>query len=335
VPIPISRARAQELAPRLDEALHLVRNEFEGRDRHRQYYNAFSRLLKPDPLGRVLMMGTDQRDLFVPELRGVISACVPDEGRIFDFGAGDGQTFALVAASVPRGTRVSIEEPNPDYLAEYVALLETQPHLWPGAALAAGFDEIDAVAARSGVQLPEDGSIDLALAIHMVYFLADLPAGLTRMLRFLKPGGTLFAVVADEEHGYTGRVLDRFIERGGETGDTARDLSAIGERRRLLGAPARGGGGIRDAAAAAGMAVELEVRRQPSRLYGHSLADVLALAGITALAGVESMTKFEAAAELLRHDPESVDLRIEDEGPRKGTWSVSQPQSIAIVRRRS
>jgi hypothetical protein len=45
-----------------------VCNEFEGLDTYRGYHNAFARVLKPDPLGRVLMLGTDQRDLFVPLL---------------------------------------------------------------------------------------------------------------------------------------------------------------------------------------------------------------------------------------------------------------------------
>ena len=110
MPIQIDRKRAENLAAQFDEALELVRNEFEGLDPHRQYRNAFARLLKPDPLGRVLMMGTDQRDMFVPELRRIIEASVASDGHIFDFGAGDGQTFALVADSVPQGTRVSIEE---------------------------------------------------------------------------------------------------------------------------------------------------------------------------------------------------------------------------------
>ena len=144
MPIQIDRKRAENLAAQFDEALELVRNEFEGLDPHRQYRNAFARLLKPDPLGRVLMMGTDQRDMFVPELRRIIEASVASDGHIFDFGAGDGQTFALVADSVPQGTRVSIEEPNPEYLADYSALLKTKGHLRPGIALAAGFDEIDA-----------------------------------------------------------------------------------------------------------------------------------------------------------------------------------------------
>lgn len=72
MPIQIDGRRAEDLAPQFEEALELVRNEFESPDPHRQYRNAFARLLKPDPLGRVLMMGTDQRDMFTPELRRVI-----------------------------------------------------------------------------------------------------------------------------------------------------------------------------------------------------------------------------------------------------------------------
>lgn len=333
MPIQIDRARVQDLALHLDEALELVRNEFEGLDPYRQYRNAFARLLKPDPLGRVLMMGTDQRDMFVPELRRVIEASVPSDGHIFDFGAGDGQTFALVAVAVPKGTRVSIEEPNPEYLTDYIAFLKTQAHLRPGMALAAGFDEIDTVAARLGETLPKDGSIDLALALHMLYFVHDLSSSVTRMVRFLKPGGALFVVVTDETVGYTGLVLKSFIEEGGDTGDNARHLLAIAERRRLLGLPAEGAGAISEMLRAAGVPVEIDVQRQPSRLYGHSITDLIALSIIGVLDGVEGLSKFEAAAALLRHNPESVDLRIEDDGPRKGMWSVTQPQWVAVIRR--
>ena len=102
MPIQIDRKRAETLAAQFDEACELVRNEFHGLDTHRQYRNAFARLLKPDSLGRVLLVDTDQRDMFAPELRRVIQTSVPSDGHIFDFGAGDGQTFALVADSVRR-----------------------------------------------------------------------------------------------------------------------------------------------------------------------------------------------------------------------------------------
>ncbi len=333
MPIQIDPAKAHDLALRFDEALELVRNEFEGIDHYRQYRNAFARLLKPDPLGRVLMMGTDQRDLFVPELRRVIKECVPRDGHIFDFGAGDGQSFALVAASVPEGTRVSIEEPNPGYVADYSAFLKTQAHLRPGMTLVAEFDEIDSTAARSGAPLPQDGTIDLGLALHMIYFLNDLPAGLTRMVRFLKPSGALFVVFADDIDSYVGLVMNSVIEACGDRGDKARHLAAIAERRRLLGSPVEGGGASLEVLRNAGIEAELDVQRQPSRLYGHSLSDLIAMMAALGILPVESATLFETATALLRQDPEAVDLRIEDDGPRKGMWSVAQPQWVSVVRR--
>jgi SAM-dependent methyltransferase len=333
MPIQIDRAKAHDLALRFDEALELVRNEFEGIDHYRQYRNAFARLLKPDPLGRVLMMGTDQRDLFVPELRRVIEACVPRDGHIFDFGAGDGQSFALVAASVPEGTRVSIEEPNPGYVADYSSFLRTQARLRPGIVLVAGFDEMDAAAARSGASLPQDGSIDLGLALHMIYFLNDLPAGLTRMVRFLKPGGALFVAFADDIDSYVGLVMNRVLEAGGNSGDTTRHLAIIAERRRLLGSRAEGGGAILEVLRNAGIPAELDVQRQPTRLYGHSLSDLIAMMAALAILPVENAVLFETVTALLRQDPEAVDLRIEDDGPRKGMWSVAQPQWVSVIHR--
>jgi SAM-dependent methyltransferase len=333
MPIEIDRAAARDLAPRLNEALELVRNEFEGLDTHRQYRNAFARLLKPDPLGRVSMMGTDQRDMFVPELCRVIEQCVPSGGHILDCGAGDGQTFALVADSVPGRTRVSIEEPNPSYLADYIAFVKTQKHLRLGMALEAGFDEMDSIAARLGQALPQDGSIDLCLALHMIYYVNDLATGLVRMMRFLKPGGALFVVVTDESANYTGRVLNELIEGGGNAGDHARHLSSLAERRRLIGTSKEGGGAILEVLRAAGVRAKFHSKRQPSRLYGHNLADLIALSAIAALADVEGVDKFEAAAKLLRDKPETVNLRIEDRGPRKGMWSVTQPQWVSVVRR--
>ena len=89
--------------------------------------------------------------------------------------------------------------------------------------------------------------------MHMIYFVNDFAGSIARMVRFLKPGGVLFVVVTDETVGYTGLALKSFIDRGGETGDNARYLSVIDERRRLLELPAQGGGAIAAALAAAGV----------------------------------------------------------------------------------
>ena len=67
-------------------------------------------------------------------------------------------------------------------------------------------------------------------------------------------------------------------------------------------------------------------------MYGHTLADLLALANISVLTGHTDKRKFESVVKTLRDRHEEVDLRIETEGPRTGTWSVVQPQWVTQVR---
>lgn len=332
MPIQINQDSARDLSPQLDDALQIVCNEFEGLDAHRGYHNAFARVLKADPLGRVLMLGTDQRDLFIPLLRRALVDQVVAGGSIFDIGAGDGQTFSFVADAVPPGTTVSIAEPNPAYLAAYQAFLARQPHLRSGIAVPASLDDLEAGAIGSLDEFPEPGSIDLALGLHMIYFATEVGRSLTAILRFLKPGGVYFNVVTDEATAYSGSVLRSFIESGGDTGDSGYHV-AMDERRRLLAPESDGGGGLVATARAAGIEVEVEAVRQASRMYGHTLADLLALANISVLTGHPGTQKFESAAKTLRDRPEEVDLRIETEGPRAGMWSVVQPQWVTQVRR--
>ena len=88
-----------------------------------------------------------------------------------------------------------------------------------------------------------------------------------------------------------------------------------------------------EAVRAAGIEVEADAVRQASRMYGHTLADLLALTNISVLTGHTGTQKFESAAKTLRDRPEDVELRIETEGPRTGMWSVVQPQWVTQVRR--
>ena len=323
MPIQIDTRAAAALSPRLDEALTLVVNEFDGLDGDRQYRNAFARVLKPDPLRRVPMLGTDQRDLFVPAVRRLVSEAVPPGGHVLDLGGGDGQTFALLADRLPAGTRVSVLEPNAGYAEDYLRYLQSRRHLDARSVMVTEFDRIDACESP-----PPDGSVDLVLALHMLYFLADPGAGLVRMARFLRAGAALCVVVADETHGYTGLSLGAFLDAGGEAPRGVRP-AGVAQRESLLT------GALLDLLATAlpGFAFELDTHRQPSRLYGHTLADIIALSAIAELAEVAGTDKFRAAAGLLRETPAAVDLRIEDDGPRKGMWSVAQPQYVAVLRR--
>ncbi|MEO8602092.1 MAG: methyltransferase domain-containing protein [bacterium] len=337
MPIQIDREGARQLAPRFDEAMDMVANEFAGLDPHCQYRNAFARLLKWDPLGRVLMLGTDQRDGFIPELRRAIADFVPSPGAVFDFGCGDGQTLALAIDALPKGTRISCEDPNPDYVARYRHLIESRRDLEIGASLVAGFDELDAVAQREDIALPADGTIHLGLALQMLFFVADLERSVLRMARFLAPGGALFIVLADESEGFTGHALRAFIEAGGDTGANAAHLAAIAQRRACFGGSGDGGGTIVDCLrqGLVDRAHRVTAARQPTRLFGHTLADIIAMSAITVLGNLPGTDKFAAVRRLIEERPEHVDLRIEDDGPRAGMLSVTQPQWVVCIERRS
>ena len=324
MPRSIRRPETVALSPRFDEALTLVRNEFLSLDPDQQYRNAFARVLKSDPLDRVTMLGTDQRDLFVPVLGDLAAGVLAPGGSVLDVGGGDGQTFALFADRVPCDVTISLVEPNAGYVADYESYLATQRHLRPGIMMVAGFDDIDAVHPPP----PPNGSVDLVLALHMLYFVRDPVAAIVRMARFLSRGGAVCMVIAEETRAFTGQVLQAYLSAGGTIADSE-PLVAIAQRESLL------------SGAISGVLAEhlpesvftQTTHLQPSRLYGHSIADLIALGSIGELAGVDDGRKFDASTNLLREMPEAVDLRLEDDGPRKGMWSVSQPQRVTILRR--
>ena len=136
--------------------------------------------------------------------------------------------------------------------------------------------------------------------------------------------------------GYTGFALRAYISEGGDTGNNEHHLAAMVERRRLFV-------GNEDGVAGAilpilheripGSEFTIETFRQPTRLYGHSLSDLISMANIAILSNVADMSKFDASCRALQDNPEAVDLRIEQDGPRKGMWSVLQPQIVAVLRR--
>ena len=62
---------------------------------------------------------------------------------------------------------------------------------------------------------------------------------------------------------------------------------------------------------------------------------MIALSMIATLAEVEGIEKLAVARRLLEEQPELVDLRIENFGPRAGMLSVAQPQFVVRVERLS
>lgn len=324
MPQPITADDALRMRDQFRDARLMIANEFRGLDTHDQYYNAFARALKRDPLERVAMLGTDQRDQFVPVLRRLIAEGGSAPRRILDVGCGDGQTFALIADTVPAGSTIDLIDPNEDYVRAYADRVAAMPNLTLGAAQALPFvPDVD----DSFYSPALDRGYDLILAIHALYFFADLDACLADIGARLAPGGTAIIVFADESVSYTGLGYRAFLRSRGEDVLAQAHADLCDQRLALL----RGSVGAPPAIAARWQG-NVCVHPQPTRVYGHSLSDLIALGNIAGLSLFETVAKFDVIADLLEHAPMDADLRIETEaGPRQGMLSVTQPQIICAV----
>lgn len=337
--ITITRKITKSQKARFQEVVELLSLEFKGLTNQEAYRLAFSRLLKPDPLNRVTMIGTDQRDLFVTQLSDHVKG-IPERGHYFDFGGGDGQTFALVAKFVPQNVTVHIEEPDRKYLEAYAAYVKAQPHLNLGYAIQVGFDQM--ASPEKGITIQKPEAVDAASAIHMIYFLPDLEKSVKTMYNFLKPGGSLFIVFADERTSHTGQAVQYYYKKAGYFRKATEHLDICDKRFRLLGPQDSDGGQIDNIIRQAfpGTNPKVESTILHSRLYGHTLADIVALSFITELAPSDDIALFDHSklvhcVELIENHPEKVDLRIEDEGIRTGMYSVTQPQIVTVIKRTS
>lgn len=310
---------------RLEEARLLIRHEFDGLDAHGQYFNAFARLLKADPLGRVAMVGTDQRDQFVPAIRDALAAGPQRPLAILDVGCGDGATFELFADAIPAGSTIDLIDPNPDYVAAYVARLARRDDVRLGAHHVAGFapDPAD-----TGYAPPLAHGYDVILCLHALYFFDDLAASMADLWARLAPGGVAIVVFADETVAHTGVCYRAYVQTL-DPALAAAHAALCAERLALL----EGVAGAEPGVAGRLTGAQARAMRQPTRLFGHSIADIAALSNIAGLAGHEGVAKFDAALDLLAGDPDRLGFRIETDpaSPRLGMLSVQQPQVVCTI----
>jgi hypothetical protein len=76
-----------------------------------------------------------------------------------------------------------------------------------------------------------------------------------------------------------------------------------------------------------------EVLRQPTRIYGHDLGDMIAFAFINKLPMIDQNLTRQIAyvSERLQENPDAFDLRVHVNGPRARMFSVAQPQLFLAV----
>ena len=313
------------LSSKLEEALDLTVNEFSGLNEDQQYRNSFARLLKWDPMGRVTMLGTDQRDQMLPELARQISELNnrATGQHIFDVGCGDGQTFMLVADEAPANTSLSILDPNAYYVERYQSAIKQTGNI----------DIADAWAVPMDDHSPAADSYDLVLCIHSLYFFGDLEKTLTELYQSLTPGGSIFIVFADESRSYTGHCIRHYYQSSGNHQALAAHEKICNERLALLlgtetEAPrieASLNDGFSD------YACTVNGTLQATRLFGHSFQDILSMCNLTELSSISDAEKFHVCRRMIDDTPEIVGLRIEDNGTRTGMISVLQQQAVISI----
>jgi len=322
----------------------LVFLEFRSLNGSEVHEAAFSRILKANPYAvfqvpntapnrDVIMLGTDQRDYFVPLVREEAQR-LSDGDPVFDIGCGDGQTTARAFENIQCKPVANILDPTEAYIAEYEKLIDTgMVPLRKGQSFVEG---IDALMDRS----TEDDTVQsllnshaLCLALHSLYFSADTTRFLNFVLDCLRIGGRAIVVFADEKSGFSGTLARLYYE--------ARDQAAGDDRRRKIERRFELFGigdepiTARQSTAALRKGLKrsdfqvLAANRHESRMYGNDLGDILALGFIADLGEIEHTPHDQRIAfvsETLFRNPERFDLALETDGIRTNMLSVLQPQ---------
>ncbi len=215
---------------------HLVGLEFKDRTPNEVYELSFSRLLKMDAAKAVwparyasvpLMLGTDERDLFIPIVRQILSQ-VSEGARVLDIGAGDGQTVGNFIDGFPPETIIDIIEPNKAYANSYASMISQHHRITLRNKLTATFKEFLGYTKNRKKEL-----YDVILCLHSVYFIDEMNEFIRFLDSSLKPGGSAIIVFADEEFGYTGRVYHNYLKNTNPS-KASQFLQIVRNRKRVL-----------------------------------------------------------------------------------------------------
>ena len=350
-----SKESMRYAAPTLSRAQKLTLLELQGRSDDEIYELCFARLLKPDPWvmagfkppqssDTVLMMGTDQRDLFVPLLRRE-AEFLHENAQVADLGCGDGQTSRFLWEKLQSNITLDVLDPVPAYVSAYQHLTSSFDLIQLRSAERGTLDEWverQSVRDMGGAAPSRHVEIyNLIIMIHSLYFTNNLPELMGNIADSLGPRGRLFLVFADELEGFTGRVMASHL-RSLKNSSEADYIEQITARHNLFGISGRSASGQPSTDHLAGLLGrdDLEicfVERQMSRIYGHDFSDLLAAGFITGLATASHMPlkdKIAGICEILENEPESVGLAVELSGPRIRMMSVSQPQYLLAISKR-
>ena len=297
----------------------------------RAYYE---NLITYDPQGQLpTFLGTDQRDAIKPLLDEIFSA-LPEGAVIGDFGAGDGQTFALSAESIKKAT-VHIVEPSQEATGRYEQFISKSSNLEHGHTINAGIEEL-----KEHSSLIPDKSLDLAVCIHAIYFF-DEEQAISTMFDKLKPDGKLVMVYADEFTGTTGQAVLNYMRFTQDNESHENFKREYLNRERLFG-PQDGQGQIVQTLSQkyGEEALKFSSQAVPSRFYSNTIGGIAEFGNITALPYVKqdedslfAPEKITSYLDFIGENPAAIDLQsvYDPDSPRHGMLSSRQDQRLVVI----
>jgi SAM-dependent methyltransferase len=344
VSFPLTSAALREHASDFHAYEDLLALELGGRSGLQINELAFARLTKPDPLRLfgldrdgegVLMLGTDQRDMLVPKLAETLLV-VPAGGCVLDIGSGDGRTTSCALEGRSEPLSLVPVDPMEDSLHRYQDLFRTgHPEISISHVIASGIDELIETQIADPGTLPE--YFDAVISVHSIYFSASAPGFLSFALDRLHPGGRLLLVFSEGLGRFTGAMTLGYLERYGldPEGKERSSQTALDQMIGLTnGTLSRSDcqASLQKALARNDLRVA-EVLRQPTRIYGHDLGDMMAFAFINKLPMIDQNLTRQIAyvSERLQESPDVFDLRVHVGGPRAHMFSLAQPQLFLTV----
>lgn len=324
-----------------------VLEEFRELTNEEAYVHVFSqRMMKPVPNRKAEYYGCDQRIDMLPFLKTLVDK-LPENGQVFDVGAGSGDVVDFALQSAPKNTVINIEEPNSILIQNYLKTLKRYPHLRTGIA----YDGIiqNYYRGKTVKQYPAKPQ-DLILAIHMIYHLTDFtipqidPEGdiidaISFLYGLLAPGGSLFIVYADlldyaNSKAACGLAEVFFREKYPKDYFANNLVSIYKARNQLLGPDGTIEKHLKKRFP--NTKPKLKSERRKTHFFGESVADIGVLCLATELCSSDkdkfNLEKLQFCLDYVSRYPESIGLEKETGNiPQKGYWRANEPQVIATL----
>lgn len=318
--------------------------DFEGITNNEAYKKVFiDRMMLPHPSEPGRFLGNTQREDFLAKLIPLVKE-LPEHAQVFDFGCGGGE-IVDIALKFAKSATVHMEEPNAILLDTYKDRLLRYPHLTEGATFNCPIEQLYH-GGVPGNRIPDDGSLDLILNLHMIYHIThfrdpevdaaqDIQDMLTFQYRLLKPGGALFLVYADDELCTTAQASRYYFEHSGQK-SYLNNLKKISEARTSLLKQGRIVESLRKKFP--DFTPEWKIELSSSWVFGKSKRDMAILCLLAELGESDDApfdtNKLQVCSQFIEECASDVRLSMEDRAiAQRGMWRFFQPQVIFTLRK--